>query len=77
VTKALELPRTSRGIRARARKIAFGASALLTQGNPMGQKYLPTDKDVKNGRRFIQKNHGQSKFFKTAGTPPTRKPKKK
>ncbi|MDB6167529.1 MAG: hypothetical protein JWM88_393 [Verrucomicrobia bacterium] len=43
----------------------------------MGTKYLPTDKDRKAGQRFLQKHHAQSKFIKLAGTPPTRKAKKR
>ncbi|MDB6128870.1 MAG: hypothetical protein JWM35_2766 [Verrucomicrobia bacterium] len=44
---------------------------------PMGTKYLPTDKDRKDGKRFLQKQHAQSKFIRTTGTQPTRKTKKK
>ena len=43
----------------------------------MGTKYLPTDKDRKDGKRFLQKHHAQSKFIRTSGTAPTRKAKKK
>ncbi len=44
----------------------------------MGDKYLPTVKDQKAGKRFQQKQHTQSKFFRTEGTKPSsRKTKKK
>jgi hypothetical protein len=43
----------------------------------MGAKYLPTVKDQKASNRFQQKQNTQSKFIRTAGTPPARKGKAK
>jgi hypothetical protein len=42
----------------------------------MGAKYLPTSKDRKASQRFQQAQQPQSKFIKTAGTPPAKKRKK-
>jgi hypothetical protein len=36
----------------------------------MGQKYVPTIKDIKAGQRFQRKQLGQSKCIKPAAKPP-------
>ena len=41
----------------------------------MGQKYLPTIKDLKAARRFQQKQQTQSKFIKPAAKPTPRRKK--
>jgi hypothetical protein len=42
----------------------------------MGQKYLPTIKDLKAARRFQKQQHTQSKFIKPAGKPAAKKKRK-
>ena len=42
----------------------------------MGQKYVPSIKDLKAGQRFQQKQRTQSKFIKPAAKPPAKKDKK-
>ncbi len=44
----------------------------------MGQKYVPTIKDIKAGQRFQQKqNLPKSTFKKASVTPPVKQDKKK
>jgi hypothetical protein len=43
----------------------------------MGDKYLPTKKDLKASQRFVKNQSSQSKFIRTSGTPPVPKKSKK
>lgn len=43
----------------------------------MGDKYLPTKKDLKADKRFQQSLHTQSKFIRPSGKPTPPKAKKK
>ena len=53
------------------------ASWLIDELEPMGAKYLPTDKDQKLTARYQQKLLTQSKFIKPANPPSAPKKAKK